>query len=47
MLTIVPHAWILDTVQWRVNAMSIAGRENNDLQKYRLTWFLQLAPIGE
>jgi hypothetical protein len=38
-LTIVPHAWILDTVQWLVNAMSIAGRENNELQKYRLTWF--------
>jgi hypothetical protein len=39
MLTIVPHAWIVDTVQWRVIAMSIAARENNELQKYRLTWF--------
>jgi hypothetical protein len=37
MLTIVPHAWILDTVQWRVIAMSIAGRDNNEFQKYRLT----------
>ena len=39
MLTTLPHAWILDTVERRVIAMSIAGRENNELQKYRLTWF--------
>ena len=38
-LTIVTHASILDTVQWRVIAMSTAGRENNELQMYGLTWF--------
>jgi hypothetical protein len=39
MLTIVPHAWILDTVWRRVIAVSRADTENNELHMYRLTWF--------
>jgi hypothetical protein len=39
MLTIVTHAWIVDTVERQDIAVSTAGRENNELQKYRLTKF--------
>jgi hypothetical protein len=39
MLTTVPHAWILDTVQREVIAVSRAHRENNELHMYGLTWF--------
>jgi hypothetical protein len=39
MLTTVPHAWILDTVERRVIAVPRADRENNELQMYRFTWF--------
>jgi hypothetical protein len=38
-LTTVPHAWILDTVERRVIAVLRADRENNDLQIYGLPWF--------
>jgi len=38
-LTTVPHAWILDTVERGVIAVSRADRENNELQMYGLTWF--------
>jgi hypothetical protein len=47
MLTTVPHTWILDTVERRVIAVSRANRENNELQKYELTWFyISFAPSG-
>jgi len=39
MLTIVPHGWVVDTVERQDIAVSTAGRENNELQMYRLTWF--------
>jgi hypothetical protein len=39
MLTTVPHAWILDTVERRVITVSRADRENNEPQIYGLTWF--------
>ena len=39
MLTTVPHGWVVDTVEPRVTAVSTAYRENNELQKYRLTRF--------
>jgi hypothetical protein len=39
MLTTVPHAWILDTVERWIIAISRADRENNELQVYELTWF--------
>jgi hypothetical protein len=38
-LTTVPHAWILDSVERKVIAVSRADRENNELQMYGLTWF--------
>jgi hypothetical protein len=38
-LTTIPHAWILDSVEWRIIATSRADRENNELQMYGLTWF--------
>jgi len=37
-LTTVPHAWIVDTVERRVIAVSRADREDNELQVYELTW---------
>src|SRR5215213_9898040 len=48
MLTIVPHAWILDTVERGVIAVSTAGRENNELQMYGLSWFsISFLPVRE
>jgi hypothetical protein len=48
MLTIVPHDWILVTVRWQAIDMSIAARENNELQKYKLTWFyISFLPVRE
>ena len=38
-LTTVPHAWIVDTVEQRIIAVSRADRENNELHMYGLTWF--------
>jgi hypothetical protein len=38
-LTTAPHAWILNTVDRRIIAISRADRENNELQVYELTWF--------
>lgn len=38
-LTTVPHAWILDTLERRSIAVSRADRENNELQMYGLNWF--------
>jgi hypothetical protein len=37
-LTTIPHARIVDTVERRVIAVSRADRENNELQMYGLTW---------
>src|ERR687889_498954 len=44
MLTIVTHAWILDTVERRIITVSRADRENNELQIYGLTWFYISSP---
>jgi hypothetical protein len=47
-LTTVSHAWILDSVERRVNAVSRADREDNELQMYRLTWFyISFPPVRE
>jgi hypothetical protein len=39
MLTTVTHGWVVATVELQDIAMSTAGRENNELQMYGLTWF--------
>ena len=39
MLTIVTHGWVVDTVERQDIAVSTAGRGNNELQMYGLTWF--------
>jgi hypothetical protein len=37
-LTTAPHAWIVDTVERRIIAVSRADREDNEPQMYTVTW---------